>query len=177
MPLGSLQPDGTGGKPDLHADVPQAGGVAMWFEDVEIGHKLVLGEYTFAEDEMIAFAKKYDPQGYHIDAEAAKRSVFGGLIASGWMTVAVFMKLMTAYHTPDKSGLAISPGFENLRWHKPVRPGTTLLYSTEVTGKTELKSRPRFGLVLNHNEARNRDGALFMSMTTKVLREKKGTAA
>lgn len=149
----------------------------MWFEDVEIGHKLALGEYTFAEDEMIAFARKYDPQSFHIDPQAAKQSVFGGLIASGWMTVAVFMKLMTAHHTPDKSGLAISPGFEDLRWQKPVRPGTTLLYSTEVSGKTDLKSRPRFGLVLNRNEARDRDGALYMSMVTKVLRERKGTAA
>ncbi|MDE2110021.1 MAG: MaoC family dehydratase [Alphaproteobacteria bacterium] len=149
----------------------------MWFEDVAIGHRLALGEYTFAEDAMIAFARKYDPQLFHIDPEAAKQSVFGGLIASGWMTVAVWMKLMTAHRAHEESGLAISPGFENLRWQKPVRPGTTLLYSTEVTGKTELKSRPRFGLVLSRSEARDRDGALYMSMTTKVLRAKKGAAS
>ncbi|MBU6298469.1 MAG: dehydratase, partial [Alphaproteobacteria bacterium] len=84
---------------------------------------------------------------------------------------------MTAHRAHEESGLAISPGFENLRWQKPVRPGTTLLYSTEVTGKTELKSRPRFGLVLSRSEARDRDGALYMSMTTKVLRAKKGAAS
>jgi len=145
----------------------------MWYEDIAIGAKLDLGEYTFGEDEMIGFAEKYDPQSFHTDPEAAKDSIFGGLIGSGWLTVAIWMKLMTAHHRPEANGLAISPGFEDLRWHKPVRPGTTLFFSTEIVGKTELKSRPRFGLVLNRNEARDKDGVLYMSIVTKVLREKK----
>jgi len=149
----------------------------MWYEDIAIGEKHDLGEYTFAEDEMIDFAKKYDPQSFHVDPDAAKHSIFGGLIASGWLTVAIWMKLMTAHHTPEAKGLAISPGFEDLRWHKPVRPGTTLFFSTQVTGKTDLKSRPRFGLVLNRNEARDKDGVLYMSIVTKVLREKKEATA
>jgi acyl dehydratase len=149
----------------------------MWYEDIAIGEKHDLGEYTFAEDEMIEFAKKYDPQSFHVDPEAAKDSIFGGLIASGWLTVAVWMKLMTSHATPESSGASVSPGFEDLRWHKPVRPGTTLSYTTEITGKTELKSRPQFGLVLNRNEARDKDGVLYMSIVTKVLREKKEATA
>ena len=148
----------------------------MWFEDIEVGQRRVLGEYTFDQDEMIAFARKYDPQSFHLDAEAAKQSMFGGLIASGWMTVAIWMKLMTAHPEHNADGAAVSPGFEDLRWLKPVRAGTTLIYSTEVIEKRELKSRPRFGLVLNRNEARAKDGTLFMTMTSKVLRERKGAA-
>lgn len=145
----------------------------MWYEDFEIGAKIELGEYTFGEEEMIAFARKYDPQTFHIDPEAAKHSIFGGLIASGWLTTAIWMKLMVARAGHGKGGAAVSPGFEDLRWYKPLRPGMTLFFSTEVTGKSELKSRPRFGLVLNRNEARDKDGVLFMSFTSKVLREKK----
>ena len=148
----------------------------MWFEDIEIGTKHTLGEYRFVEDEMIAFAKKYDPQTFHVDPQAAKQSIFGGLIASGWMTVAVWMKLMTAMVTPESADASVSPGFEDLRWYKPVRPGAALTYSTEVVEKRELKSRPHFGLVLNRNEARDQDGTLYMSIVTKVLRERRSAS-
>jgi acyl dehydratase len=145
----------------------------MRYEDAAVGQKRDLGTYTFGEDEMIGFAKKYDPQAYHLDAEAAKQSVFGGLIASGWLTTAVFMKLMVAA-CADDGGLVASPGFEQLKWHKPLRPGTTLAYSTEVIDKRELKSRPGFGLVTNRNEARDADGALYMSMITRAIVAKTG---
>ncbi len=149
----------------------------MWYEDITVGAKRELGEYTFTEGEMIAFARKYDPQTFHTDPEAAKHSIFGGLIGSGWLTTAIFMKLTIAHATPGKGGMAISPGFEDLRWLKPVRPGTTLAYSMEITGKSELKSRPNFGLVLGRCEARDKSGELYMSMTTKVLWQKREVAS
>ena len=149
----------------------------MWFEDIEIGSRRELGEYSFSEVEMIAFARKYDPQSFHVDPEAARHSIFGGLIASGWLTVAVWMKLMIAERARSGTGdgaPAVSPGFSDLRWHKPVRPGDRLVYSTEVSAKTELKSRPQFGLVWSRNEARDKDGELVMSFIGKVLLAKKG---
>ena len=144
----------------------------MWFEDIEIGAKRALGSYTFTEEEMIAFATKYDPQPIHIDPEAAKKSIFKGLIASGWHTASVWMKLAVANRMTEsgdkklnRSG--VSPGFEDLKWLKPVRPGTTLFYSSEVIGKVDLKSRPELGLVKSLNEARDANGELFMSFIGK----------
>jgi acyl dehydratase len=143
-----------------------------WWDDIVVGTRAGLGSYTFTEDEIIAFAREYDPQPFHIDSEAAARSVFGGIIASGWHTVAIWMKLAVAHNAKEPGGEAapmISPGFENLKWLKPVRPGMTLHYSTEVTGKRALASRPERGLVLTNNEAREADGTLVMSFTGKVF--------
>jgi acyl dehydratase len=143
-----------------------------YFEDLVPGTRQVLGTYTFTEDEIMAFARKYDPQPFHIDREFAAHSFYGGIIASGWHTLAVWMKLMVASIVADpqdapRSG--VSPGFEDLRWLKPVRPGMTLTYSTEFFDKVELKSRPEWGLAKSHNEARDADGTLMMSFIGKGL--------
>ncbi len=154
----------------------------MWFEDIEIGVKRDLGTYTFTEDEIVEFAEKYDPQIFHIDREAAKRSMFGGLIASGWHTTAVWMKLAVADRehsrkTGDEpAGGGISPGFENLRWLKPVRPGMTLHYTSETIEKIELRSRSDMGLVKSLNEARDDEGALVMSFVGKYFAPRRTAA-
>ena len=95
----------------------------MWFEDVPLGGKATLGSYTFTEENIVAFAKKYDPQPFHIDKEAAARSPYGGLIASGWHTALIWMKLMIAYrHARVAAGAEqtqenfVSPGFRELKW-------------------------------------------------------------
>lgn len=147
----------------------------MWFEEIEIGMKRTLGTHTFTEDKIMTFAKRYDPQSFHIDPQAAKASMFGGIIASGWHTVAVWMRLAiearqreaAARGTEGPGG--VSPGFEDLRWHRPVRPGDTLTFSMETVGKRDLASRPALGLVLSRNEARGPDGELYMSFTGKGL--------
>ncbi|HEY8698067.1 MAG TPA: MaoC family dehydratase [Rhizomicrobium sp.] len=145
----------------------------QYWEDIEIGARRELGTYTFSEDEIIAFARQYDPQIFHIDPQAAKQTVFGGLIASGWHTVAVWMKLAIAGRAQEKQEdrgvlrAGVSPGFEALRWLKPVRPGMTLAYSSEVTAKVESRSRPEWGLVMSRNEARDESGALVMVFTGK----------
>lgn len=145
----------------------------MWFEDVEIGVKRDLGTYIFTEEEIVAFARQYDPQPFHIDPEAAKHSMFGGLIASGWHTAAVWMKLAVADRASKQPGGneaargGISPGFEDMRWLKPVRPGMTLRYSAETIEKTLLRSRPEFGLVKSRNEARDEAGELVLSFVSK----------
>jgi acyl dehydratase len=148
----------------------------MWFEDIEIGMRRELGAYTFTQDEIIAFAREYDPQAFHIDPEAAKHSMFGGLIASGWHTAAVWMKLMIAARDggPAATGSGVSPGFEDMRWLKPVRPGMTLTYSTEVIEKRPLHSRPQFGLIKSRNEARDESGALVFSFIGKGFVARRG---
>ena len=151
----------------------------MWFEDIEIGVKRDLGIYTFTEEEIVAFARKYDPQAFHIDPEAAKHSIFGGLIASGWHTAAIWMKLALRDRENAKSGSnplqrsGVSPGFEDMRWLKPVRPGMTLRYSSEVVEKIELRSRPDLGLVKSRNEARDENGELVFSFIGKGFVERR----
>jgi acyl dehydratase len=151
----------------------------IYWEDVEIGTRRALGSYTFTEAEIVAFAKKYDPQPFHIDPEAAKRSIFGGIIASGWHTAAVWMKLSIAARAREAGPLlraGVSPGYEDMRWLKPVRAGMTLRYSSEVTGKTELKSRPEYGLLLTRNEAHDEDGTLVFRFTGKGLVQRRPKA-
>jgi acyl dehydratase len=154
----------------------------MWFEDIAIGSKATLGTHTFTQDEIIAFGKKYDPQPFHVDPIAAKRSSYGGIIASGWHTVAIWMRLMIDFQKSlGGSGMrgGVSPGFEDLRWIKPVRPGMTLTYSTETIEKVDLKSRPELGLIKSRNEARDENGALYMSFIGKgfVFRKPDGVAS
>jgi acyl dehydratase len=145
----------------------------MWFEDICLGETRDLGTYTFTEENIIAFGKKYDPQSFHVDPEAAKQSLFGGLIASGWHTAAVWMKLAIESRKNDtergqnlaRSG--VSPGFENMRWLKPVRPRMTLRYSLTPIEKVDLKSRPELGLIKNRAEAHDEAGELVFSFTGK----------
>jgi len=144
----------------------------QYFEDVAIGVRRVAGSYTFTAEEIIRFAKRYDPQPFHTDVDAAKRGPFGGLIASGWHTVAVWMKVTVTNHALEGNPggtvrAGVSPGFEDLKWLKPVRPGTTLIYSSEVIEKVDLKSRPEWGLIKSRNEARDESGELYMSFIGK----------
>jgi acyl dehydratase len=144
----------------------------QYWEDVMIGTRRELGSYLFTEEEIIAFGKKYDPQVFHVDPEGAKSSIFGGLIASGWHTAAIWMKLAIAerQRAPEDSPLmraGVSPGYEDMRWLRPVRPGMRLTYSSQVVGKRELASRPNLGLVLTRNEARDEAGALVFCFTGK----------
>lgn len=146
--------------------------MSFW-EDIEIGARRELGSYTFTAEEIIRFARKYDPQIFHLDPEAAKQTMFGGLIASGWHTAAIWMKLAiesrkkeTAAGNPlQRAG--VSPGFSDLKWLKPVRPGMTLTFSNEVANKVELKSRPDMGLVESRNEARDEKGEVVFSFIGK----------
>jgi len=148
----------------------------MWFEDVPLNAKVTLGSYTFTEENIISFAKRYDPQPFHVDPEAAARSAYGGLIASGWHTAAVWMKLMLAHRRARIEAGAeatqanyVSPGVRELRWLKPVRPGTTLTYTNETFAKRDWKTRPQFGLVEGRNEACDERGELYYTFVNRVL--------
>lgn len=150
----------------------------MYFEEIPLGERVVIGSFTFTEEIIMEFARQYDPQPFHIDRAAAAKSPYGGIIASGWQTAAVWMKLMVAYlHRNASADRAqqsfLSPGFRDMRWFKPVRPGMTLTYSTENFAKLDWKSRPELGLLEARNEARDESGEVVMSFVGRVLIPKK----
>lgn len=155
-----------------------------FFEDIREGGTLELGRHTFRKDDIIRFAEKYDPQPFHLSEEEAARTHFGRLCASGWHTASVFMKLfvakMKAMQAEARAAgtpaarIGPSPGFEDLKWIKPVFVGDTLTYTRIVTGKTESRSRPEWGLVHSDMLAHNQDGTLVFSFKATVFVERLG---
>ena len=134
-----------------------------YWEDFKVGDTSSLGERIVQREEMIAFAKMYDPQPFHIDEEAGRLSMFGGLIASGWHTVAMVMRMMVDSYLGDSASLG-SPGVENVRWLKPVRPGDTIRANRTVLETRASKSRPEMGMVKTRWEVVNQHGEMVMSM-------------
>ena len=134
-----------------------------YWEDFAVGERAELGHHTFTEDEIVGFGRQYDPQPFHIDADAAQRGPFGGLIASGWQTCAVGMRLMVQGYIRDTVSLG-SPGIDNIRWLKPVRPGDTIAYSRVVLESRASTTRKGVGLVKHRWEAVNQRGELVLTM-------------
>ena len=134
----------------------------LYWEDFKVGETVAMGSHTFAEDEMIDFARKFDPQPFHIDPVAAKDSYFGGLIASGWHTCAVAMRLLCDNYINRSASLG-SPGIENVRWLKPVHAGDTISYRRVVLEARPSSSRREMGLVKSRTEAVNQTGEMVMT--------------
>lgn len=118
----------------------------LYWEDLSVGETRELGSHSPTAEEIVAFASQWDPQPFHLDAEAAKDSVFGALCASGWHTCAMAMRLMVTNFLHETSSLG-SPGLENLKWLKPVFPGDTLTLKQSITEKRVMGKRPDVGLV------------------------------
>jgi acyl dehydratase len=138
----------------------------LTFEDFEPGRVHELGSKVVSEDEIVAFAREFDPQPFHIDPEAAKDSVFGGLIASGWHTGAMWMRLYVDSLLGGASGQG-SSGIEELRWLAPVRPGDTLSGRLIVLDATASESHPDRVTVRIRGEMVNQDGVTVMSMVSR----------
>src|SRR5437870_13883157 len=134
-----------------------------YFEDFKVGESLDLGRRSVSADEIVAFARQFDPQPFHVDEEAAKRSVFGGLIASGWQTCALAMRMMCDAYLLDAAS-AGSSGVENIRWILPVHPGDTLRVRLTVLEARVLQSKPHIGLVRNKWEMFNQTDEQVMHM-------------
>jgi len=134
-----------------------------YFEDVRVGETDVLGSHTVTEPEIIAFAKKYDPQPFHTDPAAARGTIFGGLIASGWHTCAIMMRLSVELARRKEAMTTGSPGVDSCRWLKPVRPGDTLTVRAEVLETWPSRSKP-IGFVRSRMEALNQQGELVLSL-------------
>ncbi|MBF9197230.1 MaoC family dehydratase [Microvirga terrestris] len=173
----------SGSSNNLHRGIPPISSNA-YFEDLVIGETEELGSYTFLPDDIIGFAKQYDPQPFHVDAEAAKNSLFGALCASGWHTASVWMKHMVGHrdrirayalaHGQRPARLGPSPGFSNLKWIKPVYAGDTIIYRTTVTAKRPSASRPEWGLVFHHNTGTNQNGEEVFAFDGMVFWERRG---
>ena len=138
------------------------------FETFEVGQKQTLGAYEVTEEEIIEFAKKYDPQFFHLDHEAAKHSLFGGLCASGWHTCAMTMAMMVA--NMDVHGRSLgSPGLDNLRWRRPVYPGDVLSVEMEVLDTVPSKSRPEIGIIVSKVIVSNQQKDAVMEFVSKGI--------
>jgi acyl dehydratase len=135
----------------------------IWWEDFKVGDTMEMGRHTFTEDDILAFGRQFDPQPFHTDALAADKTVFGGLIASGWHTCAVGMRLMVESYLGKTASLG-SPGIDSIRWLKPVRPGDTLVYSRTVIESRASASRKGVGLVKHRWEAVNQAGERVFTM-------------
>jgi acyl dehydratase len=116
------------------------------FDDFAPGQVYLLGRRTLTHDEIVAFAREWDPQPFHLDEQAAAASIYGGLIASGWHTVCVFMRLF-ADGLLNRSAAMGSPGVDEVRWLRPVRPGDALEARIEVLEVRPSRSKPDRGIV------------------------------
>ena len=134
-----------------------------YFEDYVEGDVHSFGSIAVEADEVVAFAKRFDPQSFHIDPDAAKRSPFGGLIASGWHTAGLMMRLFYEHYLTHVASLG-SPGLDELRWIKPVRPGDRLSLRVTVLKATPSKSKPDRGVVTSLVEVLNQSSEIVMTL-------------
>jgi len=156
----------------------------LYLEEIESGSLDVLGSHHFTREAILRFARAYDPQPFHLDDEAAARSQFGALCASGWHTAAAWMRCYVTFNERHRAerlrngdqlpDIGPSPGFENLKWLKPVYPGDTITYSSQITGKRALRSREGWGLLSSANRGVNQKGELVFSFDGKVLVQMRG---
>jgi acyl dehydratase len=133
-----------------------------YFEDFTPGQVIELGQRPITRDEIIAFARQFDPQPFHLDEEAATATIYGGLIASGWHTSAIMMRLLYDGLVKDTVSLG-SPGVDELRWVRPVRPGDTLSLRFTVTECVPSRSKPDRGIVRAFFELRNQHGEVVVT--------------
>ena len=141
----------------------------QYFEDVAVGARASFGSYAVDRDEVIAFARKYDPQPFHLSEEAAAQTHFGRLSASGWHTCAMTMAMLVEHFREHEQASLGSPGMDELRWLRPVYPGDTLRVETEVLEKRPSASRPEMGIVKSRTTVLNQDDVAVMTMLSNGL--------
>jgi acyl dehydratase len=146
-----------------------------YFEDYTPGSVSEYGEIRVEEAEILEFARRFDPQGMHVDPDAAARGRFGGLIASGWHTGAMMMRLLADNFLPKGASLA-SPGIDELRWLHPVRPGDVLRIRVTVLEATPSRSKPDRGMVHTLIEVLNQDGDVVMSLKPMNIIARQGAS-
>ena len=144
-----------------------------FFEDIAVGQRRELGSFTFTAELIKEFAAQFDPQRFHLDEEEGRKSLFGGLAASGWHVAAVCMKLLVADgQRQTKAAIARgeevavwgpSPGFRELRWIKPVLAGDTIRFANEVETKRTSEKRPQWGILQARNTGTNQRGEVVFS--------------
>ena len=138
-----------------------------YFEDLEIGETMRFGRYEVTREEILEYARQFDPQPFHVDEEAARASLFGGLIASGWHTGAMMMRMVADHMTPTVATSG-AMGFDDLKWLQPVRPGDVLSVESIVLEKVAPR-RPDRGTVKMENRVRNQRDEVVLSLVTLVI--------
>lgn len=141
----------------------------QYFEDVEVGAKRSFGRYEVTREEVIAFARNYDPQPFHLDDAAAARTHFGRLAASGWHTCAMTMRMLVDNVLNDEQASLGAAGIDELRWKRPVFPGDVLRCETEVLDKTRSRSRPDMGSVRTRTVVFNQHDEPVLSLVSLGL--------
>lgn len=141
-----------------------------YFEDVEVGQTASFGSYDVTKAEIVEFGERYDPQPFHVDEAAASESMFGELVASGWHTASMTMRMLVDGYLGDSRALG-ALGVDELRFRKPVRPGDALSVEAEVID-TEVWDEDR-GVVHNHTTTTNQDDETVVTMTGLVLWERR----
>jgi acyl dehydratase len=155
-----------------------------FFEDIEIGARREVGAFTFTADDIKRFAAQFDPQRFHLDEEEGRKSLFGGLAASGWHVAAVCIKLLVAdgkrvreeaiARGEEVAVWGPSPGFRDLRWLKPVLAGDTIAYASEIASKRTSEKRPEWGIVEARNTGTNQRGELAFSLLATAFVPRRG---
>jgi acyl dehydratase len=138
-----------------------------YFDELQIGQQFVSGTHTIDEAQIVEFARAYDPQPFHLDREAARRSPFRELVASGWHTAAITMRLLVQGGAPIGGGILGAGG--EIKWLKPTRPGDTLQVFSEIVEMVPSKSRPDRGIVSIRSETRNHHGAVLQVFVSKIV--------
>lgn len=139
-----------------------------YLEDFAVGQVMEFPPRTVSEDEIIAFARDYDPQPFHLDKEAARQSLFGGLCASGWHTAGMMMRMLVDNMIGKYASMG-SPGVDQLRWVKPVFPGDTLHLRGEVVDVKPSRSKPDRGVITSRYEMKNQKGETVLTMQAKGM--------
>lgn len=148
-----------------------------YFEDIEPGAETLFGHYDVTRDEVLEFARRYDPQPFHLSDEAAAKTHFGRIAASGWHSCAMTMAVIARFAVADEQAGLGSPGVDELRWLKPVYPGDRLEVRGKVIEKTPSRSKPQIGVIRTRTTVRNQDGVEVMSFISIVLMQRRPQAA
>jgi len=145
-----------------------------WFEDIQVGDTVEVGPVTVTQEEIVEFASRFDPQPFHVDPEAAANTPYGGLIASGWHTAALFMGMLVPAVMLDSASLG-SPGVEELRWFAPVRPGDVLRGRSTVLDARPSQTNASRGTVTTFGEVLNQDDVVVMTMKARTFYARRPT--
>jgi acyl dehydratase len=146
-----------------------------YFEDFTPGMVIEHGPRPVTREEIVAFAAEFDPQPMHLDEEAARHSILGGLAASGWHTCCLMMRMACDSFVLDSSSMG-APGVDEVKWLKPLRPGTNITLRTTVLEIRTSKSRPEMGFVKALMEVLDDDRSQVMTLTTSMIMERRATA-
>ena len=133
-----------------------------YFEDYRVGEQVEFGSYRMTEEQIAAFARDFDPQPFHVNKDAARQSVYGGLVASGWHTASAMMRMMVDHFISPKTSMG-SPGMDEIRWLKPVRPGDTLRVRVTVLSAKRSTNKPDRGVIDQRVEVINQHGDVVMA--------------